>query len=201
MRTCKNNKECILNHVCNDYEKRLLKTISPVIKGIKPAEIISLPKSEENVRGKLKLLTTMYNNCSKIKGEIINYSSKSIKIFIYNEYALQKILHKKNIRNFLATCGYSPSYSLEDCLEKLFSRISMGKIPDEIGIFLGYPLKDVMGFMGVVNLPLTKVNYWRIYGDANISDRLYDNIQKVKHHTEKLLVHKTPQQVFELLIS
>ncbi|WP_339366031.1 hypothetical protein, partial [Vallitalea maricola] len=72
MRTCQNNKECILNHVCNDYEKRLLKTISPVIKGIKPAEIISLPKSEENVRGKLKLLTTMYNKCNKIKGEIIN---------------------------------------------------------------------------------------------------------------------------------
>lgn len=201
MRTCINNKECILNHVCNDYEKRLVKTISPVINGIKPAEIISLPKKEEDVQGKLKLLTNMYNRCSKIKGEIINYSSKSIKVFIYNEYALKNILHKKNIINFLATCGYSPSYSLNDYLNKLFAKISMGQIPDEIGIFLGYPLKDVMGFMGVVNLPLTKVNYWRIYGDANISDKLYDNIQRVKHHTEKLLTHKTPQQVFELLIS
>jgi hypothetical protein len=201
MRTCKNNKKCILNNVCNDYEKRLLKTISPVIKGIKPAEIISLPKSEEDVEYKLKILTNMYRICDKIQGEIINYSSKSIKVFIYNEYALQNILHRKNIRNFLATCGYSLSYSLEDYLKELFAKISMGQIPDEIGIFLGYPLKDVMGFMGVINLPLTKVNYWRIYGDSNISDKLYDNIQKVKRHTEKLLLHKTPQQVFESLIS
>ncbi|GKX28384.1 hypothetical protein SH1V18_08640 [Vallitalea longa] len=200
MRTCINNKECIFNNVCSDYEKRLLKTISPVIKGIKPAEIISIPKNEDNMKGKLKLLISLINRCDKIKGKVINYSTKSYKVFIYNEISLEKILLRKNIVNFLAMCGYSTNYLLNDYLNGLYTKISKGQIPDEIGIFLGYPLKDVMGFMGVVNLPLTKVNYWRIYGDANISDKLFDNIQKVKQHTERLLIHKTPQQVFELLI-
>lgn len=200
MRTCINNKECIFNNVCSDYEKRLLKTVSPIIKGIKPAEIISIRKNKDDMQNKLQLLTNMISRCDKIKGKVIDYSSNSYKVFIYNENSLKDILHRKNIIDFLAMCGYSTNYFLNDYLYELYTRIGEGRIPDEIGIFLGYPLKDVMGFMGVINLPLTKINYWRIYGDANISDKLYDNIQKVKHNTEKLLAHKTPQQVFELLI-
>lgn len=200
MRTCINDKECIFNNICSNYQKRLLKTISPVIKGIKPAEIISIPKIENNMQDKLELLRSMIKRCDRIEGKVIDYSNKSYKVFIYNENSLENILHRKNIKKFLAKYGYNINYCLQDYLDTLYTKICKGEIPDEIGIFLGYPLKDVMGFMGVSDLPLTKINYWRIYGDANISDKLYDNIQKVKQNTEKLLIYKTPQQVFELLI-
>lgn len=201
MQTCKNNENCILNDVSNNYEKRLIKTISPVIKGIKSSEIISLPKNEENIESKLELLTNLYNRCYKIEGKVIPYSNNSIKVFIYNKSSLEKILHKKNIKKFLASYGYSMECTTEDYLNILYKKISRGSIPSEIGIFLGYPLKDVMGFMGINNLPLTKVNYWRIYGNADISDKLFNNIQKVKLSTEKLLTYKTPQQVLELLLN
>ncbi|SHK60846.1 Protein of unknown function [Tepidibacter formicigenes DSM 15518] len=48
-----------------------------------------------------------------------------------------------------------------------------GSIPDEIGVFLGYPLKDVMGFIGHPSLKLTKIKGWRVYGDSRLSDKRY----------------------------
>ena len=46
-----------------------------------------------------------------------------------------------------------------------------GQIPHEIGLALGYPIKDVLGYMGLVPLPCTGGCGWRIYGDPNPSLR------------------------------
>lgn len=40
-----------------------------------------------------------------------------------------------------------------------------GEIPHEVGFGLGYPAKDVMGFMGLVKLDHTGECGWRVYGN------------------------------------
>ncbi|MBC9786590.1 DUF3793 family protein [Heliobacterium chlorum] len=47
-----------------------------------------------------------------------------------------------------------------------------GRLPHEIGFALGYPLKDVFGFLGLSNQPKSTVCEWCIYGNAHSSLKL-----------------------------
>ena len=60
-------------------------------------------------------------------------------------------------------------------------------MPHEIGVFLGYPLKDVMGFIGHPSLKLTKVNRWRVYGHTKVSDVISQRILAAKKQIKEQL--------------
>ncbi|WP_255396957.1 DUF3793 family protein [Geobacter sp. DSM 9736] len=55
--------------------------------------------------------------------------------------------------------------NLEKTLSDLKSHLTGKSFPHEIGIFLGYSLKDVIGFMGWAPLPFTCQGPWKIFGD------------------------------------
>lgn len=60
--------------------------------------------------------------------------------------------------------------------------------------FLGYPLKDVLGFMGYGNKEFVEVCSWRIYGDKEISQKVYNRFvrDKIKMHelVEKMSINE-----------
>ncbi|ABZ84114.1 conserved hypothetical protein [Heliomicrobium modesticaldum Ice1] len=53
-----------------------------------------------------------------------------------------------------------------------------GQLPHEIGLALGYPLKDVLGFLGLSPLPKQHVCEWCIYGDVVPSLRLKERFDR-----------------------
>ena len=59
-------------------------------------------------------------------------------------------------------------------------RLESEEFPHEKGIFLGYPLKDVPGVMGYGKQEFVEVCSWRIYGDKEISYKVYDNFMRDK---------------------
>ena len=71
-------------------------------------------------------------------------------------------------------------YKLSAYMNELVVRLQSEEFPHEIGIFLGYPLKDVLGFMGYGKYELVEVRNWRIYGDKEISYKVYDNFMRDK---------------------
>lgn len=83
-------------------------------------------------------------------------------------------------------------------MEFLSEKITNGNIPDEIGIFLGYPLKDVLGFMGYPSLKLTKINGWRVYGDSLLSDIKYNQFKRAKENIKILLTLRTVSEILYL---
>lgn len=50
-------------------------------------------------------------------------------------------------------------------LEYLVDKFKSDVFFDEIGIFLGYFFKDVIGFMGYSNYEVFMIKYWKVYGD------------------------------------
>ena len=63
-----------------------------------------------------------------------------------------------------------------------------GKIPDEIGLALGYPIKDVLGYMGMVSLPCTGVCGWRVYGDLKPSLQMSLNFEQAKQQAAAVMM-------------
>ncbi|MBM7865619.1 DUF3793 family protein [Heliobacterium gestii] len=56
-----------------------------------------------------------------------------------------------------------------------------GKLPHEIGLALGYPLKDVLGYLGLSPLPKNHVCEWCIYGNVAPSLRLKERFDWANH--------------------
>ncbi len=84
----------------------------------------------------------------------------------YNHTHLERHLSHAGIRTLLHKAGYEADASCESLLDELNRRVGTNdSFPHEIGLFIGYPAKDVAAFMGLVNLPFACQGPWKIYGD------------------------------------
>jgi hypothetical protein len=93
----------------------------------------------------------------------------SLLLFIYDGNALRRLLSEKRVTTMLNRAGYGQPSDLDATLEELKGRIGGSSFPHEVGIFLGYPLKDVAAFMGWAPIPFTCQGPWKIYGDPRRS--------------------------------
>lgn len=174
------NKKCCENKSNSLYIKRILEMLGAVILGSKPAEIINVPGSKEDKKIKLSQIEAFFSNCSRITYRIITTHDGGKRVLFINEKSMEKVLVNKRCINFLKFVGYSSDYELNDYMDELVFRLQSEEFPHEIGVFLGYPLKDVLGFMGYGNKELVEVRNWRIYGDKEISYEVYDSFMRDK---------------------
>ena len=180
------------NKTNSSYIKRIIRLIGPVILGSKPAEIVNIPGGAEDKERKLKEIKEFFEGWKKVKYEIINVSDNSKRVLFINEKSMNRCLNDKKCRNFLRFLGYAKEYTFEDYMKELVLRLESEEFPHEIGIFLGYPLKDVLGFMGYGRKEFVEVCSWRIYGDKEPSYKVYNSFMrdKMKMHdlVEKMSV-------------
>ena len=76
-------------------------------------------------------------------------------LLIYHPERMSAHLATPKVANFLRRAGYQDAEKTNSMLQELTKRLTVGGFPHEIGAILGYPLKDVAGFMGWVTLPVT----------------------------------------------
>ena len=174
------NKKCCENKSNSLYIKRILEMLGAVILGSKPAEIINVPGSKEDKKIKLSQIEAFFSNCSRITYRIITTHDGGKRVLFINEKSMEKVLVNKRCINFLKFVGYPSDYQLNDYMDELVFRLQSEEFPHEIGVFLGYPLKDVLGFMGYGKNELVEVKNWRIYGDKEISYEVYNNFMRDK---------------------
>lgn len=141
--------------------------IGATLEGIKPAEILTISQEE-------------FDNAKKFFGNDANIEIVSIKkvgrrkqVLIYHKKCLEESLSQKGVKWFLSIQGYQTEDSVENYVGYLTQRLRGRSFPHEIGVFLGYPLKDVFGFMGLNSLQHTKTKGWRMYGDTSKSESVY----------------------------
>ena len=72
-----------------------------------------------------------------------------------------------------------PSASVQGCLLQLRRRLAQsGQFPHEIGLFLGYPPCDVLGFLHDAGRHSKLSGYWQVYGDAQAALALFAKYKK-----------------------
>ena len=189
------NSKIFIDKNINDFFIRLIEMLAPVLIGSKPAELISLPRYDSQLKKKIRKIEKYIGNCNKVSYRIITYKNTSLKVLFYNPQLLNNYLMDHRNLKFLKSHGYPEDYTLNDYLEYLIKNIEDGIIPHEIGVFLGYPLKDIIGFIGHPSLKLTKVNGWRVYGDTEVSDKKFKEFLEAKTEIRSLLNQYTPEKV------
>ena len=101
-------------------------------------------------------------------------SDSELQILFYDQNELHKTLAAKSIRDFMTYCKYGFDNTLEANLKQLKNRFTSDSFPHEIGVFLGYPLTDVKGFVE------GRTDYIHVYkGMWKVFDSVDESISKM----------------------
>lgn len=165
---------------CMNFSKKLAYHSAPTLLGIKCASLISLLVNEFEINYHISL----FNSKAAVKGlktRILCECNSRLLILVYNERLLCKRLEEKDISDLLTKCGYPQNASLNDYLEYLSERIkNCNEFPHEIGIFLGYPFEDVMGFIKNKGENFKLCGYWKVYGSEEKAKKMFSNYSKCR---------------------
>lgn len=144
-------------------EEYLIECCSPTLASIKTANLFNFPFTSEN---ELHRQIGCWNERLGSKGVslmILRQSEHTALIYVYRKTKLQNDLQKSGVASFLADCGYERT-DADNAIECLRSKLACReKFPHEIGIFLGYPLGDVLGFIRNAGKNCKFTGCWKVY--------------------------------------
>ena len=152
----------------------LLVKTAAVRQGVKPAELLRVRHCYAGVNAEGLRVCLYRDDIYTILGldyVELKVETESSLVLFYNPHVLASTLAEPRNARWLARMGYPADASLHAMLAHLARRAGACELPHEVGIFIGYPLKDVAGFLA--RLPATPVHrgVWRVYGGAEESLR------------------------------
>lgn len=133
--------------VSRTFEAVLVRQCAPTLAGMKLGSIFCFsPASPEIVHRKVRQWNEQLSPFG-LSVQILLERPSSMLIYVYRRGQLEQALSGEACRSFLARAGY-PDADLDGLLEQLARRLkTLPEFPHEIGVFLGYPLRDVIGFI------------------------------------------------------
>jgi hypothetical protein len=155
----------------------IVSSAAEVIAGVKPANLIRI------IKRTLPCGRCMHHLWHKHSEQVLEGASirvvtlrsdqDGVSLLFYHPELLAKRLSGRTMQSFLAGCGYPQPLTLDTALAHLQQLCQIKESPDEIGMFLGYPVKDVRGFIAGKGRPWSGRCLWRVYGPPQRSLRLY----------------------------
>lgn len=155
----------------------IIEQLGPTVLGIKPSELLNVSLYDQKIWDEFKALFSQQEQLGLREIRKVNGRQQ---VIFYHKLTLDTVLRQKDHHEFLRTFNYPDSYSLDSYLNYIVGKIKSSTFPHEIGIFLGYPLKDVMGFMKRIPLMYVETRGWRIYGDKQISTEIHNKYRQAR---------------------
>ena len=157
-----------------------------VFGGIKPANLINLKNQPRRCGRNLYAIWKQEGGAliarSGLETAVLADRHDSLLLLLYRPAMVASLLKQPSVRRLLARAGYQDDASMDMCVKLLSERASLGVFPHEIGIFLGYPLKDVAAFMGLCRIPFSCQGPWKIYGNPAVSLDLAATFKKCRQN-------------------
>lgn len=161
------------------FERYLIENCAPTLASLKTANLFRyIYDTEEELQESVE----KWNDQIAPKGvsvEILYQTKEWALIYVYRRMALERDLHRDGTELLLEQCGYGHAVTVETAIPHLKTRLQAdGSFPHEIGLFLGYPLEDVIGFIRNQGHNSKCTGYWKVYGDAAEAGRTFARFRK-----------------------
>ncbi len=165
----------------------LLEKTAAVRVGVKPGELLRVRHcyERENEEGLRYCLyrRDVYETLGLDFMELLREEDSSLVLF-YGREAMERTLAAPENASILASCGYSIGANAAELLSELARRFAEHGICHEIGVFIGYPAKDVRGFIERLEPSPVHGTPWRVFGDVAESVRvasIYRGVEDFAH--------------------
>lgn len=159
-------------------EEIFVRHCAPTLAGIKTGSLFSCEFADSiDMSENIKQLNRRLNNkglrilpLKFERGRALIYAYRPLKLF----YDFQCC----GVRELLGTLGYDENIP-EKCIVRLKQKLNDGgEFPHEIGLFLGYPLEDVCGFIQNKAKGYKCIGEWKVYGDEETAKKLFAKYRK-----------------------
>lgn len=142
-------------------ERYLIQHGSPTLAGLKTASMFCVPLEED-----WETETALWNRRLAQKGlslTVLRRQNGRALLYLYRPSQLARDLEEPGVKAFLADRGYE-SMQPDRALSRLRARLGETQgFPHEVGLFLGYPLGDVAGFIQNQGRNCKCSGCWKVY--------------------------------------
>lgn len=169
-----------------NFETVMIEQCAPVLASLKPAGLFRYETSDcadlaRRVRswneqlGKKGLCVRVLKGCVQTHRYLV---------YVYRESKLRAVLTQPQVRDFLCREGYTLPEQSDDyapLLQQLSRRLCCeADFPHEIGVFLGYPVEDVIGFMENKGKNYVLCKYWKVYHHAERAKHTFESYDRCR---------------------
>lgn len=163
-----------------DMERCIIEHCSPTLASIKTANLFGYCYADEEI---LEQEIIRWNGVFVQKGialRVLNKKDGRALVYVYRLRMLREALADEDVLEFLSYFGYG-DLDLDGMIIHLSERIAEADgFPHEIGVFLDYPLEDVIGFILNHGRNSKCAGCWKVYGDACKACEIFARYKKCK---------------------
>lgn len=161
-----------------NIEKNLIRHCSPTLASLKTASLFTL---EFTCRKELNEVLRKWNRSLSDKGVAmiaLRETDNHALIYVFRKSKLRKDLCCPEIERFLRNNGYDDT-NIGMALSTLRAHLTeLGDFPHEIGIFLGYPIDDVIGFITNKGQNCKCTGCWKVYSNECEATKTFARYKK-----------------------
>ena len=169
-----------------NFETVMIEQCAPVLASLKPAGLFRYETRDcADLARRVKNWNTQLNpkglRVRVLKGCVLNHRYL---VYVYRESRLTAVLADEKVQSFLRQEGYRlPEAGEAPDVGNMLTQLSRklccsAEFPHEIGVFLGYPLGDVVGFIENRGKNFTCCGCWKSYGDPDAAQKHFDQLSK-----------------------
>jgi hypothetical protein len=160
--------------VKNKFEQHLVELCAPTLAGIKVGSLFNYTsENNEDIHD----IIHSWNNRLTYKGVqicLVKENEGGGLIYVFRPALLSEILLDQDVNSFLNSCGFAECYNPDTYLGRLRCHFCEEScFPHEIGVFLGYPLHDVQGFIENKGKDYALCGFWKVYSDQQRAENLF----------------------------
>lgn len=161
-------------------EKYLIEHCSPTLASLKTANLFNLDKRRiTDFYGDILRLNTILNS-KGIEVRVVKEDDERALVYVYRKSMLINDWKNEDVKKLAKERGYDLS-SIDKSLEVLSNKLmSKDEFPHEIGIFLGYPIGDVIGFIENKGKNCKCIGCWKVYCDECKAQSMFDKFNKCR---------------------
>ena len=147
-------------------ERNLIESCSPTLAGIKTANLVNVKyESREQAMEDIREMNRVFRK-KGIRVVPLKFGRERTLLYIYRPAYLERDMRDADAEKLLASLSY-PCGSSGMCVAHLAERFKTSdEFPHEIGVFLGYPSEDVLGFIRHKDTGCKLVGTWKVYGNV-----------------------------------
>jgi hypothetical protein len=153
-------------------EDMVVEHCSPTLAGMKCGCIFRVDSEQNAVREEICRTET------ELAGKGVRIMTMEVQIartlvYVYRPKMIAEMLSDERNSSFLAERGYDVSSADTAVASLEQSIVSSGRMPHEIGLFIGYPFEDVWGFIENAGRCFKCVGCWKVYGDEEKASKMF----------------------------
>mgnify|MGYP003307521932 CR=1 FL=1 len=146
-------------------EQELISLAAPTLAGIKPGSLFSMQISPDD-------LTHLRTQLPDLRLVVLAQAQKKL-LYLFRRFRRTGMRSPASVCEGLLPLGYT-SFTIGAALHHLRTRLAhTSGFPHEIGIFLGYPLEDVQGFIQHHGQNCLLSGCWKVYTHAEAAQRTF----------------------------